>query len=441
MNAVPGVPEEPQEPQEPEARFEMGTGFEVSAALRPALTRAVERAGAGLEALILSGSHATGEAVWTSFEGRAVSLSDVDLYAVVRSEPARGSSAQAGRLAPLASARERREWGLLAPVEVAFVTLAGLAHMPARPGTVELARSGRVVAGERGVLARLPRWEPAAIDAEERLLLLENRAFELLWADAVWPANGSGPRPAAEGAGTLARLRARHAVLKTALELAAARTLAHGELPAGAAARVARARELGRPADAPTWLAGAWEDLEPLWEEALGWRRGGARLVSDEVQAASWRAVTRAWCVAWWAERRGAAAEAWDRWDPWQAALGNAARGSLARRLRRSLAPLPGVSATPGALERLRRASAGTPANRIHGSAAVLLLAAAHAAQDAQDAQDTQGQAQPRLPAGALRALRALGVTRAERFATAARETLVAWDRQLHAGERTAELA
>src|SRR6185369_7895622 len=110
VNAVPGVPEEPQEPQEPEARFEPGTGFEVSAALRPALTRAVERAGAGLEALILSGSHATGEAVWTSLEGRAVSLSDVDLYAVVRSEAARAAAANAGPRA-LASARERREWG------------------------------------------------------------------------------------------------------------------------------------------------------------------------------------------------------------------------------------------------------------------------------------------------------------------------------------------
>ena len=43
--------------------------------------------------------------------------------------------------------------------------------------------------------------------------------------------------------------------------------------------------------------------------------------------------------------------------------------------------------------------------------------------------------------AGALHALRALGVTRADTFAAAARETLVAWDRQLHAGERTAELA
>src|SRR5262249_43088207 len=155
------------------------------------------------------------------------------------------AAARARAGAPLASERERIEWGVLAPVEVAFVTLAGLARMPARPGTVELSRSGRVVAGDRGALARLPRWEPGGIDAEERLLLLENRAFELLWADASWPGSP-------EDAGL--RLRARHAVLKTALELAAARTLSHGELPEGAAARVARARELGVPAGSPSWL-------------------------------------------------------------------------------------------------------------------------------------------------------------------------------------------
>jgi hypothetical protein len=286
--------------------------------------------------------------------------------------------------------------------------------MPARPGTVELARSGRVVAGDASVLARLPHsWQPLAIDAEEQLLLLENRAFELLWADAVWAENAAS------------RLRARHAVLKAALELAAWRTLAQGELPAGAEARVSRASALGSPDGAPSWLAGAWEGLAPVWQESLAWRRGGARVVSDEVQAASWRAVNRAWCVAWWAE--GSRGAALDGGDPWERSLALAARGSLARRLRRSLTDDgPGG---PNLLERLRRASAGTPEHRIHGSAAVLMLAAA------------QGSGAPRLPAGALRALHALGVTQADRFAGAARETLVAWDRQLHAGERTAELS
>ena len=417
MNAVPGVPEEPQEP---EARFAPGTGFEVSGALRPLLQRVAERAGPELEALILSGSHATGEAVWTPLEGRMVSLSDVDLYAVMRTEAA---AARAGRSA-VVSARERQAWGLLAPVEVAFVTLAGLARMPARPGTVELARSGRVVAGDAGVLARLPRWQPAAIDAEERLLLLENRAFELLWADAAWAGNG----PAAVAADAPPRLRARHAVLKAALELAAARTLVEGELAVSAEARVARASALGSPAGhphagPPSWLAGAWEGLAPVWQDALAWRRGGARLVSDEVEAASWHAVNRAWCVAWWAEApRGAPS------DPWERCLALAARGSLARRLRRSLRPVGAGAGGPHLLERLQRATAGTPAQRIHGSATVLMLAAA------------QGAGVPGLPAGALRALRALGVTRADRFVDAARETLVAWDRQLHGGDRTAEL-
>ena len=72
---------------------------------------------------------------------------------------------------------------------------------------------------------------------------------------------------------------------------------------------------------------------------------------------------------------------------------------------------------------------AGTPPHRIHGSAVVLLLAAA------------QGSGEPRLPGGALHALRGLGITRATRFEDAAGEALLAWDRQLHAGERTAELA
>jgi hypothetical protein len=269
-----------------------------------------------------------------------------------------------------------------------------------------------VVAGDAGVLARLPRWAPGAIPTEERLLLLENRAFELLWADAAW-AGGAGPR-----------LRARHAVLKTALELAGARTLAHGEWPAGAGARVERARSLGVPAGTPSWLAGAWEGLEASWREALAWRAGDVRVASDEAQASTWRSVARAWCVAWWAEgARNAPA------DPWERALAVAARGSLARRLRRSLASLPGRAAEPGLLHRLRHSLAGTPEHRIHGSAAVLVLAAA------------QGPGEPRLPAGALRALYALGVTRADRFGSAARETLVAWDRQLHAGERTSELA
>src|SRR5439155_20289499 len=49
--------------ERPEAvvRFAPGTGSGLSATLRPVIARVEERAAEGLEALILSGSHATGE--------------------------------------------------------------------------------------------------------------------------------------------------------------------------------------------------------------------------------------------------------------------------------------------------------------------------------------------------------------------------------------------
>ena len=80
-------------------------------------------------------------------------------------------------------------------------------------------------------------------------------------------------------------------------------------------------------------------------------------------------------------------------------------------------------------LARVRHALAGTPQHRIHGSAVVLILAAAQSPQE------------PRLPGGALRALARLGVTRSTSFDAAALDTLRAWDRELHAGLRTADPA
>jgi predicted nucleotidyltransferase len=374
--------------------------------------RAAEWGGDGLVALVLSGSHATGEAVWAEVEGKRTSLSDLDLYAVLRDEQACRAAVLRARAGRASLRLEAAAAGLAGPVEVAFVTLEGLARMPARPGTVELARSARVLVGDAGVLARLPQWEAATVSAEERLLLLENRAFELLWAH--------GPH-----VGALASLRARHAVLKTALDLAAVRTLAHGELPAGAASRVARVRELGAPHPTPSWLAGAWEGLGPLWETALAWRGGRATLSSAAEARAEWRATARAWSTAWWAETTATTSAS----DPWRRVLAIAARAPLARRLRRSFAFMPHSGPPPAWSERVRGSLIGTPQHRIHGSASVLVLAAAQAAGD------------PRLPAGALRALRSLGVTRATDFNGAVRAALQAWDRQLHDGSRTLDEA
>ncbi len=417
----------PSELPEPVDRFTPGTGSGLSATWRPVLELVLGWTGEGLDSLLLSGSHATGEAVWVEFEGRVVSLSDLDLYAVMRDDAAVSAALRARESTPAATCAEAaRRAGLAGPLEVAFVTRAGLARMPARPGTVELVRSGRVLLGDEGVLERLPRWQPAGIGVEERLLLLENRAFELLWA---WHALGHG----------LQGLRAQHVILKSALDLAAARTLAHGELPARAADRVALARSLGAPTSLPSWLSGAWEGLDPLWSAALAWRSGRAEEVREEHASHAWRAAGRAWCAAWWVEQEAPGVSA----DPWERALASAARGSLLRRLRRSLRPVPRAGEAGASradltlasaaglarsvlprplldlLDRVSHAWAGTPRLRVHGTAVVLLLAAAQSPGD------------PVLPAGALRALRRLGVTREPQFGQASRVAVTAWGRAI----------
>lgn len=386
---------------EPVDRSAPATGSGLSAELVPALTRVLEWAGDDAVAVLLSGSHARGEAVWADLDGRRVTLSDLDVYAILPDEAACAAARTRARRSPW-----QPEGAVVAPLEVAFVTLEGLARMPARPGTVELARSARVVAGDAGVLARLPGWQPAQVSPEERQLLLENRSFELLSA--------FDPEP-----GPLGDLLARHALLKATLDAAAARVLALGEWPAGAAARVERARALPLPGGLPSWLEGAWAGGDALWREAVAWRQpGGVASVPGPI-AADRRTAARLWSVAWW-ECTAAVPVA----DPWVRALRVAARGSWARRWRRSWAFRARTGATPGLVHRLRHALAGTPALRIHGSATVLLLAAA------------QSPHEPRLPAGALHALHRLGVTRASTFENAVRDTFTAWDRQLHDGLR-----
>src|SRR5262249_3202562 len=57
------------------------TGSPASRPLEAAIAEGRGWAGDSCRALLLSGSHANGEAVWVPIDGRDVSLSDVDLYA------------------------------------------------------------------------------------------------------------------------------------------------------------------------------------------------------------------------------------------------------------------------------------------------------------------------------------------------------------------------
>ncbi|HET7224722.1 MAG TPA: hypothetical protein VFK69_03320, partial [Candidatus Eisenbacteria bacterium] len=167
-------------------------------------------------AVLLGGSHAAGHAVWRTSGGVRVPLSDLDLYVVV---PDRAVQARAQRrMRDHAPALDLGD--LASGIEVAFLTPADLAALPARPGTLELERHAVTLAGDPAWAERVPARDGRAVSREERALLIENRAFELLLAYEPL---------AAEAAGEGARLPAWHAVMKCRLELAAARCLDAGE--------------------------------------------------------------------------------------------------------------------------------------------------------------------------------------------------------------------
>ena len=399
---------------EPVASPSPATGSVSLPGLDDALALARAWAGKGLETLLLSGSHAAGEGVWTVHEGRPLTLSDVDVYAVVR-DAAAARAAEASRRAERGGLAARLlAMGIAAPLDVAFLTRDGLSRLPARPGTIELARRAHVIAGDPSALALVPRWRPADVSREQTTLLLENRAFELL----LWPPAG-GP--------VLTRLQARHARLKVATDLAAVLALDAGELPEGTPARVAWARARASAALAvalPAELAPA--ALDRLWSAAVEWRGGVVTALEPGADEAEWRAAARAWSAVWWAhgerEARGVR-------EPWARALRMAARASLHRRVRRALTFVSRTGEGPALGAHLRSLLAGTPQHRVHGSAAVLLLAAATSA------------TRPALSTGALRALRRLGVTPASDWEGARRDVVRAWDRWLLDGQRTAAVA
>jgi len=367
-----------------------------------ALARAL--AGPDLLALILSGSHARGDAVWAEVEGRKILLSDLDVYAVARDRAAQRAAERRAAAARPGLAARALALGLAAPLEVAILTPQDVAALPARPGTIELRRHGRVVEGDPALLARVPQWSGRDVSPEEILLLLENRAFELLAA-----------QPGADEPGPLAQLRRRHEVLKVALELATVVCLAAGEYPDGAAARVARARTL-RAARAP----------EPPWDAALGWRSGRVEPLPAAAAAAEWRATATAWLAAWRtrvaALDGGACAPAS---DPYAAVARAARRARLARRARQALTFRARGGAGPTLLERLAVWWRGTPQHRLGAGAAALII---HALED--DPADRAWR----------RALDRLGLARGrDDPAAAARELVRCWDRWILDGQRSAE--
>jgi hypothetical protein len=367
-------------------------------------------AGTDRLALIVSGSHATGDPVWVTHQGKPVSISDLDVYAVV---PDAGA-----KRAATARAREGRNglgdrllmMGLAAPLEVGFHTPADLAGLPARPGTLELYRSGRVVDGDPAWRDAIPAWTARDVSGEEVWLLHENRAFELLWASCPSP-----PDPSRAG---LDALRRRHAVLKCALDIASVIALSTGELPVDAVARVALARRLW---NAPTWDRTGTP--EPPWEAALAWRGGHAAALAPGAAASERLRTVVAWDATW----HRLAGVRRDPARPFASVARVARRARLRRRIREALLPDARNARLREPGGRIRHALDGTPRHRLNAAAAALLMFEASCAAGG----DPGGRSELEL----RRVLRRLGVSSAGPAAAA--DLVRAWDRGFLDGQRT----
>ena len=358
-------------------------------------------------ALIVGGSHASGSGVWVALEGRELCLSDLDVYAVVRDRAAQRAAVARARADRPGLRARLLDWGLAAPLEVAFVVPRDLAGLPARPATLELARHGLVVSGDPAWRDRVPRWGPADVSREEILLLHENRAFELLLA---WPSLGARA--------PLERLQARHAVLKCALDVVRVEALGCGEYPDGPRALAAWVGRSGRSAPGGPARAA----FLALLETAVAWRAGQVGELDDAGARDEWRRVAAAW-VATWRARVG---------PSYAAAVRGARRARLRNRLRRAVSWPARSGLGPPFFQRVRHALGGTPQHRVNASAAVLLLAVAEEGWNGADAP---------LPSLAKRSLDALGVAPAAAatdWAAAARAVVGAWDCWVLDGQRTA---
>ena len=357
---------------------------------------------------MVGGSHASGSGVWVALGGREFCLSDLDVYAVVRDRAAQRAAETRARADRPGLRARLLDWGLAAPLEVAFLVPADLACLPARPATLELARYGLVIAGDPAWRDRVPRWEPVDVSREEIQLLHENRAFELLLA---WPSLAARV--------SLARLQARHAVLKCVLDVVRVEALSRGEYPDGPRALVEWAGRSGCSA-----LGGCGRAaFLVLLETAVAWRAGQVGALDADGARDEWRTVVAAW-VATWQARVG---------PSYDDAIRGARRARLRRRLRRALSWPARSGLGPPLGERLRYALCGTPQHRVNASAALLLLAAA--------AEGWSG-AGPPLPALAQRSLAVLGVVPAAAradWAAAARAVVGAWDCWVLDGQRTVE--
>jgi hypothetical protein len=166
----------------------------------------------------------------------------------------------------------------------------------------------------------------------------------------------------------------------------------------------------------------AARELDRLWDAALAWRAGAVAALPPAEAEEEWRAAARGWMRAWRAV--GARAVPGAPEEPVARALALARRARLRRRVRDALV----VPRGGGRGSRLAHVTRGALPHRVYASAALLLLAAGGA----------DGSLAPRTTA-ALARLEVVPRAACGAWEEARRAVVLAWDRWLLDGQRTAD--
>ena len=129
-------------------------------------------------AVFLSGSVARGRIACFNDGERLEIYSDLDISVVVSNqshwEECRRRARAAAATVPLCGDRFK----MYRSVDVGVYTLEDLHRQPARPGTVDVAATHRLLYGDPAVPSSLSNLAEASMEPEEALYLLENRLFE-----------------------------------------------------------------------------------------------------------------------------------------------------------------------------------------------------------------------------------------------------------------------
>jgi hypothetical protein len=252
-----------------------------------------------LDAVLLIGAPARGEATVVDTPGGLYSLSDIDLVGVssasadlatVRRRAASWQSGVIGEIHTRASG-----------VDVSIRPRADLRSLPALISTHEMLRSPAVVWGDPAVIESVPAVSIEAIPRAESLTLLHNRVAEelLLYRDVT-----------STGLHAAKALRVLYTTAKLALDAITAILYIERDVPDGYADRVAvfedrvlsqdpelRARLADYADDLPAWADfKTGGDLDRLGER-LGGRASGPN--SPELALAEWRRYGRYADVCW----------------------------------------------------------------------------------------------------------------------------------------------